>query len=182
VTTPHPPVRIGMSACLAGERVRWDATDRLQRRLIDVIGAMAELVTVCPEVELGLGVPRERVRLVDGPGGVRLIGEDSGRDLTDDMTVWAGARLDRPDVAGVDGWIFKSGSPSCGVAGVRLYEDASRREFRRAGRGLFAAIVRARWPDLPVAEEEQLADDDALGRFAAATLAYHNRAKHQPGR
>ncbi len=182
MSTPGAPVRIGLSACLAGERVRWDGTDRLQRRLIDALGPLAELVTVCPEVELGLGVPRERIRLVDAPGRVRLIGEDSGRDLTDDMNAWAGARLNRHDVAGVDGWIFKSGSPSCGLAGVRLYEDASRARFRRAGQGRFAAIVRARWPDLPVADEEQLADDEALGRFAAATLAYHNRAKHQPGR
>lgn len=182
MTTPARPVRIGLSACLAGERVRWDGTDRLQRRLLDVIGAMARLVTVCPEVELGLGVPRARIRLVDSPEGVRLIGEDSGRDLTTDMTAWAGARLNRHDVAGVDGWIFKAGSPSCGLAGVRLYEDDSHDAFRRAGQGVFAAMVRARWPDLPVADEEELADDDALDRFVAATLAYHKRAKHQPGR
>jgi uncharacterized protein YbbK (DUF523 family) len=151
------PIRVGISACLAGERVRWDGTDRLRQRIVDVIGAMAELVRVCPEVELGLGVPREKIHIVDG---VRLVSE-GGRDLTDAMAGWAEARLARADVADVSGWILKARSPSCDL-----------------GSGRFAAAVRARWPQLPVADEESLADDSALTHFAAAVRAYHaNLAK-----
>jgi uncharacterized protein YbbK (DUF523 family) len=149
------PIRIGISACLAGERVRWDGTDRLRQRIVDVIGAMAELVHVCPEVELGLGVPREKIHLVDAGGQVRLV-TDRGRDLTDAMASWAGARLARADVADVAGWILKARSPSCDV-----------------GSGRFAAAVRARWPQLPVVDEESLADDKALIHFSAAVRAYH---------
>ena len=154
------PIRVGISACLAGERVRWDGTDRLRQRIVDVIGAMAELVRVCPEVELGLGVPREKIHIVDG---VRLV-SDSGRDLTDAMAAWAEARLARTDVADLSGWIFKARSPSCDV-----------------GSGRFAAAVRARWPQLPVVDEESLEDHVALMHFAAAVRAYHaNMAKvHQ---
>jgi hypothetical protein len=151
------PIRVGISACLAGERVRWDGTDRLRQRIVDVIGAMAELVRVCPEVELGLGVPREKIHLIDG---LRLV-SDRGRDLTQAMAAWAQARLARTDVADVSGWIFKARSPSCDVAS-----------------GRFAAAVRARWPKLPTVDEESLADDAALMHFASSVREYHaNLAK-----
>jgi len=167
-------IRVAVSACLAGRQVRWDGSDRRDNHVLDVIGAMAELVEVCPEVELGLGVPRERIRLVDAPGGVRLIGEDSGRDLTEAMASWAAGRLGRADLGDVDGWVLKSSSPSCGLSNVRLYRDASAAaEHRRDGVGRFAAAIRARWPTLPVVGEDELTDDTALARFVSALRAHH---------
>lgn len=143
-----------MSACLLGDEVRYDGSHRRHTGLVERLGAGVEWLRVCPEVELGLGVPRERIHLVPGPNGVRLVTECSERDLTDAMHALSRRRL--ADLERVSGYVFKSKSPSCGI---------------EAG-GLFAAAVIERFPLLPVIEERELDDDDAIDRFAARVRAY----------
>ncbi len=85
-------IRIGISSCLLGEKVRYDGGHQLDRLIRDVLGPYLEFVPVCPEVELGLPTPREALRLVSGDEGPRLVFSRSGRDITREMTEWAEQR------------------------------------------------------------------------------------------
>ena len=85
--------RLGISACLLGEPVRFDGGHKLDHYLRDSLGAFVEFVPVCPEVEMGLPVPREALRLVGAPGSPRLVTSRSGADMTDRMLAWSRARL-----------------------------------------------------------------------------------------
>ena len=165
--------RIALSACLQGERTRYDGADKGDAALVSALAAEAELIAVCPEVELGMGVPREPIQLVRaGPGqiawggpAVRLLGRESGVDHTVAMERFCARRVAELAELGIDGFIFKRDSPSCGLAEVRvLAPDGS---CARVGRGLFARALTSALPDLPVAEAEQLARDEELRRFLA---------------
>ena len=139
--------RVGVSACLIGQPVRWDGTDKL----IDHVAALAEhfeLVAVCPEDEVGMGTPREPIRINRRH---RLVGVKSNTDHTDAMIAWASKRLD--ELGPLDGYVFKARSPSCGVWTVQIEGEGP------VGRGIFARVVTDRWPDMPVAEEDSVDDD-----------------------
>jgi uncharacterized protein YbbK (DUF523 family)/predicted RNA-binding protein with PUA-like domain len=167
------PVRVGVSACLLGERVRWDGGHKLDRWIARTLGARVVLVPVCPEVEIGLGTPRPPIRLEgDGAGGVRLVEPSTGRDLTRRMETWAAGRLRTLEQAGLDGWVLKARSPSCGIGGVDLFPPRGSRP-RRAGRGRFAAALLERLPGLPVADEEGLRDPRGRAEFLARVLEHH---------
>ena len=167
VRRPGRPLRLGISACLLGERVRWDGRDKHAPFVTETLGAV-EWVPVCPEVELGLGVPREPVRLEGDPGNPRLRGETSRRDHTDAMTRFAIARVAALARLGLSGYVLKSDSPSCGLARVAVHgHRASRR-----GRGIFARVLTERLPALPVAEEWALRSPARRARFLAAVRAY----------
>ena len=147
-------VRLGVSACLLGERVRYDGGHKRDAYLADVLGPQVEWVAVCPEVELGLGVPRPTLSLVGDPP--RLVQDATGADLTERMRAYAEARVGELERLGLDGYVLKSGSPSCGVFDVR---------------GLFAAALVARLPALPVEEEGRLADPAVRARFLEGVRA-----------
>src|SRR5689334_15405138 len=116
------PIRIGISACLLGERVRYDGGHKRDAFLVDVFGRYVEWVPVCPEFEIGLGVPRETLCLVNNDGRVRLITE-SGQDHTDKMVAWAERRIDQLARLNLCGYIFKRSSPSCGVERLKVYRN-----------------------------------------------------------
>src|SRR5882672_4857637 len=133
--------RIGISACLLGERVRYDGRHKRDAWLVDVFGPQVEWVPVCPEVEAGFGTPRETMHLVDdGQGGRALMTTGTKRDVTETMQRYAGDRVDELARAQLDGYVLKADSPSCGLEGP----------------GLFAAALVGRLPGLPVADERQL--------------------------
>ncbi len=161
--------RIGISACLAGEPVRYDGTDRRQPVLLDWLRGFAELSSACPEVGIGLGVPRPTIGLVRVDGRTRVRGvADPSRDLTAALDDFARAQL--PWLHTLDGYVFKARSPSCGVRAVpRRLEDGGE---DREGQGHFAAFVQARFPGLPLADEEQLRDEAQRAAFEAAAWAY----------
>ena len=166
-------LRIGVSACLAGQDVRFDGSHKLHPYLAELC-EVAELVAICPEVELGLGIPREKIQLVDSPAGVRLVTAEDWYDITADMRRYARARVLEGDLEELSGYIFKSRSPSCGVRQVKLYSAPGEAStFRRAGRGFFAAALIEQFPLLPVIEEDAL--DDPVGRedFLRRARAYH---------
>jgi len=167
------PVKIGISACLLGEEVRFDGGHKRDRFLTDMLGPHVEWVPVCPEVEMGLGTPRESMRLVAAEGrGLRMITTRTGIDHTDGMNRWARRRLgelarDQPDLCG---YVLKKDSPSCGMERVKVYGHAG--APTRDGRGLFAAALLRRFPSLPVEEEGRLGDARLRENFIERVFAY----------
>lgn len=178
---PAPPrLRIGVSACLLGEEVRYDGGHKLELFLTEVLGRCVDWVPVCPEVEAGLGTPRPAMQLVRIGGGtepaaVRLITPETGADHTDAMRSWAERRVEQLAAADLDGYVLKSRSPSCGMNGVKLFpEDGGAPALN--GRGLFAEALLRRLPDLPVEEESRLSDPRRLERFLSGVfLRCHRR-------
>ncbi|MCK6481384.1 MAG: DUF523 and DUF1722 domain-containing protein [Planctomycetes bacterium] len=169
---PSPrPLRIGVSACLLGEEVRYDGGHRRDRWLTDTLGPFAEFVPVCPEVELGLGVPRPTIRLEqDGAGGLRLVEPSSRADLTDRMARYAERRTKALSREDLDGFVLKKNSPSCGMERVKVW-TAKGMPARRDGRGLFAGALLAGMPLLPVEEEGRLGDARLRDNFVERLFA-----------
>jgi uncharacterized protein YbgA (DUF1722 family)/uncharacterized protein YbbK (DUF523 family) len=171
--TDAPRVKIGISACLLGEEVRFDGGHKRDRFLTDILGKHVEWVPVCPEVEMGLGTPRETMRLVSAGGsGLRMITTRTGVDHTDGMHRWAARRLeelsrDQPDLCG---YVLKKDSPSCGMERVKIYGRAGMP--KRDGRGLFASALLRRFPSLPVEEEGRLGDARLRENFIERIFAY----------
>jgi uncharacterized protein YbbK (DUF523 family) len=149
-------IRLGISACLLGERVRYDGGHKLDHFLADTLGRYIEWVPVCPEVEIGLPIPREAVRLVGDPDSPRLIVPKSGVDHTDTMRAWARKRLEELAAVGLCGFVFKKDSPSSGLFRVRVYDEHGNPS--RTGTGIFPHAVMQRFPLLPLEEEGRLND------------------------
>lgn len=165
-------IRVGISTCLLGQEVRFDGQHKRDAFVTNQLAQHVRFVPVCPEVELGLGIPRPPVRLVDRKDGVgtRLEEPRSGRDLTEAMNAHAADRVAGLEEQDLSGYILKKDSPSCGLFRVRLYNDKEVPE--RTGRGLFAeALVRA-MPELPVEEEGRLHDPRLRENFIERLFAY----------
>jgi uncharacterized protein YbgA (DUF1722 family)/uncharacterized protein YbbK (DUF523 family) len=172
--TESAPVRIGISACLLGQRVRYDGGHKRDPFLIETVGRHVEWVPVCPELELGLGVPRETIRLVRAEvraeEGPRLIASKTGRDLTEAMRAFAKARIAELAPLDLCGYVLKKDSPSCGMERVRVHEPGG--GARRDGRGLFAQALLDAQPLLPVEEEGRLNDPRLREGFFVRVFAY----------
>ena len=166
------PIRIGVSACLMGQAVRFDGGHKRDDFLTGTLGKFVDFVTVCPEVEIGLGVPRESLRLVrSGSGAARMVANKSGADLTDTMASYAERRAAALERAELSGYVLKKDSPSCGMERVRIYGRAG--TPARDGRGLFADTLMRRLPNLPVEEEGRLNDPGLRENFIERIFAYH---------
>lgn len=164
------PVRLGISACLLGEPVRYDGGHKLDRYLQGQLGRFVEYVPVCPEVECGLPVPREAMRLVGDPAAPRLLTQKTKIDHTDRMLAWAARRLDELEGEDLCGFIFKSRSPSSGMANVKVYDETGTR--LKKGVGIFAAALMARFPLLPVEEEGRLHDAGLRENFIERVFTF----------
>jgi uncharacterized protein YbgA (DUF1722 family)/uncharacterized protein YbbK (DUF523 family) len=165
---PIKKIRIGVSSCLVGERVRYDGDDRRDAFIAETLGAAFELVPVCPEVAVGMGVPRPPIRLVGDPARPRAVSvDDPALDVTAPLTAF-GRRM-AVELDDIAAYIFKSRSPSCGPA-VKVYNDG--KAPRTQGVGLYAREIMARQPLLPVAEEEQLRNAAARDNFIERIFAY----------
>ena len=166
-------IRLGVSACLLGQRVRYDGGHKRDNALLRALGAEVEWVPVCPEVELGLGVPRPPIVLVGSRRAPRLVEPTSGRDLTGPMRRVASARVSQLTRLGLDGFVLKSRSPSCGLRNVPVRGRDGR--SRATGRGLFAAELARRLPRLAIEEESRLANPRLRARFVARVRAAAQR-------
>lgn len=172
-------VRLGVSSCLLGEEVRYDGGHKHRPFLTDVLGERVRWIPVCPELDIGLGVPREPILLHAGPGDVRLVGVRTGTDHSAVMRTYAERRVAQLERAGLDGYVLKSRSPSCGLDGVPLHDPDSGAVIGH-DRGRFAAALLERCPDLPVVEEDQLETSDTRDRFLERVCVRH-RWRHGPG-
>src|SRR5579859_637060 len=114
------PMIVGISACLIGQEVRFDGGHKRSDFLVDVFGPFVEFVPVCPEVEIGLGVPRETLRLVRDGGAIKLLGNKSGADQTEVMSRYAERRTAALVEDDLSGYVLKKDSPSCGMERVRV--------------------------------------------------------------
>jgi uncharacterized protein YbbK (DUF523 family) len=162
--------RIGISQCLLGENVRHDGGHKRDALLIEVLGRHVEWVPVCPEMEIGLGAPREPMRLVGDPRAPRLVTITSGIDHTEAMERFSQRRLRELEALDLAGYVFKADSPSCGIARVPLF-NAQGMETPD-GVGLFARAFMAHFPLIPVEEESRLHDPQAVKSFLDRALAY----------
>lgn len=149
-------IKIGISSCLLGENVRYDGGHKLDHYLADTLGQYVEWVPVCPEVEYGLSVPREAMRLVGSPEAPRLITRSSGIDHTEGMLKWAGKKLKELGREHLCGFIFKSRSPSSGMRNVKVYAESGGASPR--GVGIFAGAFMQRFPLVPVEDDGRLHD------------------------
>ncbi len=167
----RPKLRVGASACLLGRKVRYDGQHKRDAFLVEVLDAFVEWVPVCPELELGLGVPREPIRLVGDPAAPRLVAEKSGRDLTVAMRTLAEARVAELEKLDLTGYVTKKDSPSCGMERVRVH-PARKGPPRREGVGAFVRVLLERQPLLPVEEEGRLHDPALRESFIERLFAY----------
>ena len=163
-------IRVGISACLLGENVRYDGGHKRDAFLVETLGRYVEWVPVCPEVELGLGTPRETLRLVRIGEDVRMVMAKTGQDHTQGMRAFATRRVRELEKEDLCGYILKKGSPSCGMERVRVFD--ARGIPAKSGRGLFAEALLRHFPHLPVEEEGRLADLRLRENFIERIFAF----------
>ena len=165
------PLRVGLSSCLLGEKVRFDGGHKKDRYLTEILGGYFEWVMVCPELEVGMGVPREAVRLVGSPENPQMVGTKSGTEWTDRMVEFSDRRVKELARLNLCGFIFKSDSPSCGMERVRVYSGSGMPA--KNGRGLFASVFIKGFPLIPVEEEGRLNDEGIRENFIVRVFSYH---------
>ena len=149
-------VRLGISSCLLGNAVRWNAGHKMDRYLTRTLGQFVDYVPVCPEVEAGFGVPRESMRLVGDPEKPRLITFKTKTDKTDQMLRWARKRVRELEKEDLHGFIFKSDSPSSGMIRVKVYTEKGMPV--KKGVGMFAREFMAHFPLIPAEDDGRLHD------------------------
>lgn len=162
-------LKLGVSSCLLGESVRYNGEHKRDSTVIDLLGQQFEAVPVCPEVELGMGVPREPVRLVaNDASSERMVGSESGKDWTQAMADFNSIKLEALRQQNLSGFIFKSRSPSCGPGNVPLHHE----QEKSSTVGLFAHALMQYFPSLPVIDEEALQDEIVRQDFVARVIQY----------
>ncbi|HBT82326.1 MAG: hypothetical protein A2091_11625 [Desulfuromonadales bacterium GWD2_61_12] len=165
------PIKIGVSACLLGQTVRYDGGHKHERYITDILGQYCTFVPVCPEVGCGLPTPREAMRLEGDPAHPRLMTSKSHIDHTDCMLAFCAGKVDELAREDLCGFIFKKGSPSSGLFRVKVYPVGGGSASNN-GSGLFAAAVARRFPLLPVEEEGRLNDPALRENFIERVFSY----------
>ncbi len=155
---------------MLGNAVRYDGGHKRDLFLVDTLGKYVEWVTVCPEVEIGLGIPRPTLRLVQVGDKARLQRASDGTDHTQRMQDFAQRRVRALEGEDLCGYVLKKDSPSCGMERVKVYRSGT--TPTRSGRGLFAQALLERFPSLPVEEEGRLHDPDLRENFLERVFAY----------
>lgn len=188
--------RIAVSACLLGAEVRYNGGHKASRLCNALLSQHVEFVPVCPEVAIGLGVPRAPIRLIGDPTAPHAVGtHDPALDLSGPLRAY-GQQM-AADLTDISGYIFMQKSPSCGLERVKVYRSNGS-PTHEGGRGLYAAAFCQQRPDLPVEEEGRLCDpvlrENFIGRVYAyadwqqllaeglsrgALIAFHARYKYQ---
>ncbi len=168
----NPVIRVGISSCLLGEMVRYNGGHAHDSFTTTMLGPYVEWVPVCPEVEIGMGAPRENVRLTwNGRDQVLLIGPKSGTDYTGRMVSFSEQYITELAGERIHGYILKKNSPTCGMERVKIYDENA--VPQRNGTGLFATELLARFPLLPVEEEGRLRDIHLRENFIERVFAYY---------
>jgi uncharacterized protein YbgA (DUF1722 family)/uncharacterized protein YbbK (DUF523 family) len=163
-------LRLGISRCLLGDQVRFDGGHKRDSFLTDIFGRYVEWVPVCPEVEAGLGTPREAMRLVGDPRHPRLVTIKSGKDHTGALKTMTEERIEELKELDLSGYVFKKDSPSCGVERVRIYNEHGMPS--RNGVGIFARAFIEQFPLIPVEEEGRLCDPPLRENFIERVFCY----------
>jgi uncharacterized protein YbbK (DUF523 family) len=164
-------IKIGVSSCLLGEKVRYDGGHKLDRFITDTLGRLFVFVPVCPEVGCGLPVPRDAMRLEGDPARPLLVTSRTGIDVTGQMMDYCRGKVGKLEREGISGFILKSRSPSCGLSSVPVLVGNGEVFVR----GLFASALAAHFPLLPVVEEAALFDTAIRLEFVERVRTYRCR-------
>ena len=165
-------IKIGISSCLLGNKVRFDGQHKYDPFIVETLGVFMDFTPVCPEVECGLTVPREAMRLVGDPATPRLLTTKSGIDHTQKMQEWAKGKLNDLEQQDLEGFIFKSRSPSSGMERVKVYHQSGGTPAKN-GVGIFARMFMEHFPEIPVEEEGRLYDPVLRENFIERIFVYH---------
>ena len=161
-------IKVGISACLLGKNVRYNGGHKLEPLLVDTLGQYLEFIPICPEVEAGLGIPREPARLVGSSDSPRVKTLNTGTDLTDRMLKWTTNLLNRLEKENLCGFIFKSKSPSCQIEGKVCNKKGA---VVLNGVGILAHAFMERFPFIPVIDEVRFRDVRLREKFVQEVRA-----------
>jgi uncharacterized protein YbgA (DUF1722 family)/uncharacterized protein YbbK (DUF523 family) len=173
-------IRLGISSCLLGEKVRYDGGHKLDHFLKVTLGNYVEWVAVCPEVEYGLPVPREVMRLEGEPSSPRLVTIRTKIDHTEGMLKWAREKVRELQDMDLCGFVFKSRSPNSGMQGVKVYGPSG--VPVRSGAGIFAKTFMEHFPLLPAEDEGRLQDPSLRENFIERIFVFHRWRQLMQGR
>ena len=165
-------IKIGMSSCLLGEEVRWDGDHKHDQYVRDVLGSYFDYVSICPEVDVGMGVPRETVALYGTLENPKMITKRSKTDWTKKMNHYTKDRIHELTKENLCGYVFKSKSPSCGIGKVPIYSEFGSSRVRR-GSGMFASSFVKVFPLVPVEDEGRLHDPVIRENFIVRIFCFH---------
>ena len=174
-SSPMQRVRLGVSSCLLGNRVRYESSHKCDPLIVETLGELFDFVPICPEVAIGMGVPRPPIRLQGQPAQLRAVGvDDPELDVTIALRDYA--KQIAPGLQNISGYIFKSRSPSCGIGDVQVYDNSG--EPSALGVGIFAQALMSYWPLLPVTDECCLAQPEARADFVERVSSYRHWQDH----
>jgi uncharacterized protein YbbK (DUF523 family) len=174
-------LKIGISSCLRGDRVRYDGTDKCSTRLHQFLGGSVEWVPVCPEVEVGMGVPREPVCLVGDLQDPHMVGKETGTDWTLQMLELCHLRVHEFKSLEVSGFVLKKASPSCGPDGVPVLSTTSGKETGSRGSGLLVRVLLQELPGFPVVDEDAVSTQSGATGFLKQASLYREKFFGDPG-
>lgn len=161
-------IPIAISSCLLGQEVRYDGGHKHNAYITQTLGNYFEYTALCPEVAIGLGIPRPTIQLVQVDGEVRVRGsQDPQLDVTEQLQAYAHSVVSL--LADFCGYIFKKSSPSCGVERVKVYKNG---QPIASGRGAYASEIMQALPELPVEEEGRLMDPVLRENFIERVFVY----------
>lgn len=164
----HELIPVGISSCLVGERVRFDGGHKQNRYIMDTLGQYFDFRTFCPEMAIGLGVPRQTIRLIKEDDRIQAVGvKNEAMRVTDELINIAHDQ--KPWHQNIFGYIVKKGSPSCGMERVKIYSNGM--PFQN-GAGLYTQTMMENFPDLPVEEEGRLGDAVLRENFVHRVFIY----------
>jgi len=163
-------LKIGISSCLLGNKVRYDGNHKLDRYITETLGRFFDWVPVCPEAECGLGIPRESMHLVQSPGIPRLVTTKTHIDHTVLLTNWTKDNLEHLLAADLCGFIFKAKSPSCALLDARHYTEDT--VFVKKGPGLFSSAFSSRFPLTPAIDDGRLHNQELRENFIERVFVY----------
>ena len=164
-------IKIGVSSCLLGEKVRWNGDHKQDRYVKDILGAYFHYVPVCPEFEVGMGVPRETVALYGSLEEPQMVSKKSRINWTQKMNRFNKERISQLDREDLSGFIFKSKSPSCGFGRVPVYSEEEPGKARH-GAGMFANAFIKAFPLIPVEDEGRLHDPRIKENFIIKVFSF----------
>lgn len=165
-------IKVGISSCLLGQEVRFDGGHKHSRLCTETLAPYFDFVSECPEVGIGLSVPRKAIRLIGNSDAPRAVAShDSSLDYTEELIAFGEQKAKQHDQ--ICGYIFMKNSPSCGLFRVKVYADNGYPD-KQGGRGLYARAFTDAHPFLPVEESGRLADPPLRENFIARVFAYHN--------
>lgn len=171
-TSNQPSIQVGLSACLAGQEVRYNGGHTQSRLCLDVLGKHFAFKSFCPEVAAGFGTPRPTMRLIGNPESPNLVFSDGDTsDLTEQLTNGFTHKL--PELGDLDGYILMKNSPSCGLERVKVYQPNGHAHQTRTA-GIFAQALKEKYPLMPIEEEGRLHDDKLFDNFVLRVYAHNN--------